>query len=102
MFQITCPFCGNRDHSEFQYGGDAARTCPGQNDTDMDTWSDYVFMRDNPVGPHTEYWQHVRGCRSWLVVSRHTASHEITNVTLAHNNKTSTETVPGQHKETGK
>ena len=25
MIRITCPYCGERDYSEFAYGGDASR-----------------------------------------------------------------------------
>ena len=87
MLRINCPFCGTRDHSEFHYGGDATLTRPDQGNTDVATWVDYVFMRDNPMGPHREYWQHLQGCRSWLIVSRNTRTHEITEVTLAQPSK---------------
>ncbi len=40
-------------------------------------WHDYVYLRDNPAGPHRELWQHVSGCRAWLVVTRDTRTHEI-------------------------
>jgi len=28
MIRIPCPFCGERDHSEFAYGGDATVVYP--------------------------------------------------------------------------
>lgn len=77
MLRIPCPFCGPRDHAEFTYGGDASRLRPAEDDTDRIRWSEYVFQRDNPRGPHREYWQHVHGCRGWLCVTRDTATHEI-------------------------
>lgn len=83
MLRINCPFCGTRDHPEFHYGGDATLTRPNQDNTDVATWVDYVFMRDNPKGPHREYWQHLQGCRAWMIISRDTLTHEITEVTLA-------------------
>ena len=46
-------------------------------------WLDYVFNRDNPRGPHREYWHHVAACRQWLVVERDTLTHAIGAVTLA-------------------
>ncbi|MGH6943144.1 MAG: sarcosine oxidase subunit delta, partial [Geminicoccaceae bacterium] len=46
-------------------------------------WQAYVYERVNPRGPHREYWQHVLGCRQWLVVTRDTARHEITECRLA-------------------
>ena len=35
------------------------------------------------MGPATELWQHVLGCRSWLVVSRDTRTHAVLAVRLA-------------------
>ncbi|MCP5087779.1 MAG: sarcosine oxidase subunit delta [Rhodobacteraceae bacterium] len=81
--RIECPCCGLRDHREFDYGGDALRQRPAHNDTDIDRWSDYVFMRRNPSGLHREFWQHIYGCRQWIVVSRDTVSHQILSVCLA-------------------
>lgn len=77
MLRIPCPFCGLRDHAEFAYGGDATRLRPDEADGDRERWSEYLFLRDNPRGPHREYWQHVHGCRAWLCVTRDTLTHEI-------------------------
>jgi methylglutamate dehydrogenase subunit B len=80
MLRITCPFCGERDYSEFRYfryGGDASRPRPAHGSGDAKTWHDYVFVFDNPKGPHTEYWQHVLGCRQWLILGRNTATNEV-------------------------
>ena len=30
--------------------------------------STYVYLRDNPCGPHDELWYHGAGCRSWFKV----------------------------------
>ena len=40
-------------------------------------WTDYVYLRDNPCGPHDELWYHGAGCRSWFKVRRNTRTHEI-------------------------
>ena len=75
---IPCPFCGARDLSEFAYLGDATPTRPDPAAPDaMRAFHDYVYLRDNPAGPHREFWHHVAGCRSWLIVTRDTLSHEI-------------------------
>jgi sarcosine oxidase subunit delta len=82
--RIPCPWCGPRLLNEFTYGGDASKTRPNNPDSaSLDTWMDYVYLRKNPAGRHTEYWHHSSGCRSWLVVTRDTISHEITEVTPA-------------------
>ncbi len=83
MLRINCPFCGERDHTEFAYGGDATKTCPDLSNTDHEAWMEYVFYRDNPKGAHLEYWQHTQGCRSWLKVRRDTVTHVITEINYA-------------------
>ncbi len=85
MLRIDCPLCGLRDEAEFGYGGDATVIRPAVAETDVEKWLAYVFLRDNPRGPHREYWHHTQGCRQWLVVERDTLTHEIGIVTLARN-----------------
>ena len=48
----------------------------------METWYDAVYLRNNPRGPHEELWQHVQGCRAWVVVTRDTLTHAISAVRL--------------------
>ncbi len=83
MIIIPCPFCGDRDHSEFSYGGDATVKYPAL-DASAEDWYNAVYLRKNPRGAHTEYWHHVGGCRSWLVVERDTLTHEISSAKYAH------------------
>lgn len=83
MIRIPCPCCGLRDHSEFSYEGDATVVYPPL-DASEEEWFEAVFLRENPRGPHTEYWQHVNGCRAWLVVERDTLTHQISDVRFAH------------------
>ena len=48
MFLIKCPYCGERDQSEFSCGGEAHIVRP-KNPPDLsdDQWADYLFMRKN-------------------------------------------------------
>lgn len=80
---IACPYCGPRDVAEFTCQGDASRTRPDPASGDLDAWNDYVYQRANPAGPHREYWQHSGGCRSHLLVTRDTLTHEIAGVAFA-------------------
>ena len=82
---INHPLLGPRDASEFTYLGDASlMNRPDWQAVDAaDQFHDYLYLRDNPAGMHRELWYHERGDRSWLVVSRNTLTHEITNVELA-------------------
>ena len=79
---IPCPICGPRDHSEFTYGGDATLTRPPLGEDDADVWAHFVYDRENPRGPHREYWHHNHGCRHWLAVWRDTATHHVAGADL--------------------
>ncbi|WP_294620799.1 sarcosine oxidase subunit delta [uncultured Roseovarius sp.] len=82
---INHPLLGPRDAAEFVYLGDASLI-------DRPDWEAedaaaqfhaYGYLRDNPAGAHQELWYHEQGDRSWLVVTRDTTTHEITQVELA-------------------
>ena len=85
--RIPCVHCGERGSDEFVYLGDAGPVRPdrvGSIDAGaISQWADYVYLRDNPAGSHRELWQHVAGCRAWLVVTRDTRSHGILGVQSA-------------------
>jgi len=57
--RLTCPYCGSRGNDEFVYLGSADP------------------VRPNPAGAHRELWHHSFGCRSWLIVTRDTRTHEV-------------------------
>lgn len=78
---ITCPFCGPRDAAEFTYRGDATLVRPAFDASD-DAWFDYVYLRDNPAGPHRELWFHRAGCHGWVTVDRDTRTHAVTAAVL--------------------
>jgi sarcosine oxidase subunit delta len=81
MLQITCPWCGPRDETEFSYGGEAHIPRPEQPDSLSDAqWADYLFMRTNPRGKHREQWCHSYGCRRWFNLERDTVSYQINGV----------------------
>jgi methylglutamate dehydrogenase subunit B len=84
IVRIPCPFCGERDSTEFAYHGDAKyrRPVPGGPEAANEFYQ-AVYLRDNPAGPHTELWYHANGCRSWLKVTRNTRTHEILAAELA-------------------
>lgn len=78
--RINCPLCGARDLREFSYLGDARLADRPAADASAQDWQDYVYLRENPAGPHAELWQHAQGCRAWLRVRRNTVTHEILSV----------------------
>lgn len=78
MLLISCPWCGERDETEFRYGGQAHVAYPADPHALDDTeWANYVFMRDNPKGWFAERWLHSAGCRRWFNAIRHTVTYEI-------------------------
>ena len=82
---INHPLLGPRDASEFYHLGDAClidRPDPDAPDAAQQFY-EYVYERDNPAGEYRELWYHEQGDRSWLVVTRSTLTHEITDVRLA-------------------
>lgn len=84
--RIRCPLCGERDAQEFSYRGDARPTRPAGEDRgteELGAMTDYVHLRENPAGPLPEHWYHGAGCHAWLVVTRDTRTHAITNVVAA-------------------
>lgn len=81
MLRIKCPWCGERDQTEFKFGGESHITRPEPAAEVSDSaWADYLFYRKNPKGVHHERWLHSYGCRQWFNVARDTVTHEILQV----------------------
>lgn len=82
---INHPLLGPRDAQEFVYLGDAnlIDRPDWQAENAAEAFHDYLYLRDNPAGTHQELWYHEQGDRSWLVVTRNTLTHEVTDVALA-------------------
>ncbi|MDE1131426.1 MAG: sarcosine oxidase subunit delta [Ascidiaceihabitans sp.] len=82
---INHPLLGPRDSAEFVYLGDASlieRPDPAA-ETALADFVDYAYMRENPAGSLRELWFHEAGDRSWLVVTRNTMTHDISDVQMA-------------------
>lgn len=78
MLLISCPWCGERDETEFHYGGQAHVSYPEGHDALADqAWGEYLFVRDNPRGLYAERWCHSLGCRRWFNALRDTATNEL-------------------------
>jgi len=81
MQKLTCPWCGPRAQTEFEYYCDASvvdRNFTGETAGEA---IDRVFLRDDHIGFHQEVWQHVHGCRGWLRLERHNRSHDVRGAT---------------------
>jgi sarcosine oxidase subunit delta len=74
MMRLVCPFCGPRELREFQFH----KTLPAGPGS--------VFARtyeriDHPERS-VEHWQHVEGCRAWLLVERNPSSGTVLRTVL--------------------
>ncbi len=62
MIRLICPFCGPRELREFEFH--KTRAEPGS------TPYAQVYERVNRLDDSVEHWQHVQGCRAWMLVRR--------------------------------
>ena len=78
MLLIECPHCGPRAQIEFAY----ERTVDSVvlPDATAAEAMERLFTRANPRSVDDEIWRHSFGCRAWLVMTRHRATHEITAI----------------------
>ena len=78
MMQITCPHCGPRAQSEFNF--ERTVDCVIAVDAAPEDAMTTLFTRNNPRGVDDEIWRHTYGCRAWLVMTRHRVTNEITGI----------------------
>ena len=79
MLLIPCPWCGSRPENEFRYGGQAHLTRPPDPSAVIDAdWTDFLYVRANPKGRHSERWRHLHGCGRFFNCVRDTVSDRIT------------------------
>jgi sarcosine oxidase subunit delta len=72
--QIVCPHCGPREIAEYQFrtlAPEPGAAAPGA-----------IYERVNRSDRSVEYWQHLHGCRAWLIVQRNPSTAEVTAVRL--------------------
>jgi methylglutamate dehydrogenase subunit B len=81
--RLDCPICGSRDRREFYYQGDAVMLARPEADAGEDAWETYLHLRGNPAGETRDLWHHEAGCGAWLVVTRNTVTHAVSDVALA-------------------
>ena len=75
MLLIPCPNCGERDESEFDYGGRAIHY--PELGAPQGDWHRALHLRDNQPDDIEEYWYHTAGCECWIRLKRNMLSHEI-------------------------
>jgi sarcosine oxidase delta subunit len=75
MKPLACPFCGARALREFVFH----KTLPASADG---TAFEQTYERVASLELSVEHWQHVGGCRAWLLVRRNPSSGAVLEVRL--------------------
>ncbi|MGI9366545.1 MAG: sarcosine oxidase subunit delta [Rhizobiaceae bacterium] len=76
---FACPFCGERDETEFHFVVEAgtARPEPAEAVSDKD-WTNYLYLNDAPKGEAREIWLHLT-CGDYFILTRNTVTREISS-----------------------
>ena len=69
MSRLACPFCGPRELEEFSF----RKTLPDPGASAYASVYERTVMLDSSL----EHWQHVGGCRAWLLIRRNPSSGEV-------------------------
>lgn len=72
MTRLACPFCGPRELEEFRFH----KTTP---EAEGNAYSQ-VYERVNRMEFSIEHWQHLQGCRAWLIVRRNPSTGQVLDV----------------------
>ena len=80
MLLINCPCCGERDQSEFSYGGRSTNYPALDSSASREEWHRAIHLHDGSQKVIREYWYHEFGCEQWIEIFRNVDSHEMTPV----------------------
>jgi methylglutamate dehydrogenase subunit B len=72
---LPCPFCGPRALREFEFHKTLA-------DNPAGSACEQVYERVARLELSAEHWQHVQGCRTWLLVHRNPSTGEVIDVRM--------------------
>lgn len=75
MSRLVCPFCGPRELAEFEFH----KTLPNAGHSAYER----TYLRVDSLTESVEHWQHVHGCRAWLVVRRNPSTGAVLALELA-------------------
>jgi heterotetrameric sarcosine oxidase delta subunit len=79
-FVLTCPHCGDREVTDFAYGGEL--TARPREQPSLRELSAYNYFRRNVAGVQREWWYHRSGCRTWFQADRDTRTNRVLRVGL--------------------
>jgi heterotetrameric sarcosine oxidase delta subunit len=72
--RLECPFCGPRELEEFLFHKTLAEPAASPFAA--------VYERSNRVDLSVEHWQHLHGCRAWLLVRRNPSNNDVLEVRM--------------------
>lgn len=75
MTRLVCPFCGARELREFVFH----KTLPADESANA---YERTYERVASIALSREHWQHVEGCRGWLLVQRNPSTGQVLDVRL--------------------
>ncbi|MEM6985879.1 MAG: sarcosine oxidase subunit delta [Pseudomonadota bacterium] len=77
MQRFTCPFCGERDETEFHFAAEAGKARPEPaNNVNAQDWYEYLYAQDAPQGVAREVWIHL-SCGEFFVMERDTVTRDV-------------------------
>lgn len=77
MQLFNCPFCGERDESEFHFATEAGKPRPEPAEKVSDRrWAEYLHMHAAPRGEAREIWIHLT-CGEFFLMTRDTVSRQV-------------------------
>ena len=77
MLLIPCPYCGERDESEFTYGGSSRNYPTFDEGRSISDWYQSVYLPKLHQNVLCEYWYHTAGCEQWIELKRDLCTHKI-------------------------
>ena len=78
MLILSCPNCGQRNVSEFRFGGENSPRPQSPMAASEAEWTEYLYLRANKmVGSQVEWWYHQAGCGLWFLAERDRAANEV-------------------------
>jgi sarcosine oxidase subunit delta len=74
-FVLTCPNCGAREVTDFEFGGEVVPRPPER--PEKRQLAAYNYFRRNVAGVQREWWYHRAGCRTWFQADRDTRTNVV-------------------------
>lgn len=67
---FTCPFCGERNETEFHFVGEAGKVRPATSgEISESEWARYLYAQRNDLGSTREIWIHLP-CQELFLMER--------------------------------